>query len=89
MKQLTNEKITKSSENLFDFVNYAIQLAKTLIDSGRECRVLTEVHNPAYEVLLEISEGVDSLESKETDVQREELIEPYQELVREAGLSAS
>lgn len=75
MKSLTNEEITKKSKNLFDLVNYAIELAKVMIDSGRKCRVATNIHNPAYEVLLEIAAGKDSLESMEGDLKRVDLIE--------------
>lgn len=76
MKNLTNEQITKESDNLFDLVNYAIELAKTLIHTGRECRVKTDVHNPAYEALLEIASGKDSLDPLESDIKRQDMIEP-------------
>ena len=59
---LTIEPLGEKFESNFELVNYAIELAKNIVVSGRECRVSTKVQNPAYWVLLEIESGKDVLE---------------------------
>jgi hypothetical protein len=61
-QSLTIEMLGNKFDSHFELVNYAIQLTKNLVESGRECRVPTRVQNPAYWVLLEISSGKDQLE---------------------------
>lgn len=56
---LTIEKLGKKFDSHFELVNYAIDLAKNLVSTGRNCRVSTTVQNPAFWVLLEIAEGKD------------------------------
>ncbi|MFT5319706.1 MAG: hypothetical protein ACI8RA_002988, partial [Chlamydiales bacterium] len=69
---LTIELLGKKFDSHFELVNYAIQLAKNIIVSGRECRVPTKVQNPAYWVLLEIASGKDKLEDIITETEEEE-----------------
>ncbi len=58
---LTTQKLSEKFSSNFELVNYAIKLAKGVIDSGRECIVPTDVQNPAFWVLLEILNDKDKL----------------------------
>lgn len=64
---LTNEQLGKRFTNSFELVNHAIELGKVMIQSGRYCRVPTNVQNTAYQLLLEVMEGKDSLETTEAE----------------------
>jgi DNA-directed RNA polymerase subunit omega len=56
---VTNEKLAKRFNNMFELVNYSIRIAEELLKSGRELRVGTDNQNTMYQVLLEISSGKD------------------------------
>jgi hypothetical protein len=58
----TNEKLRKKFKSNFDLVNYAINLAKNMIDSGRKPRVEAPDKNRALLVLQEIREGKDQFD---------------------------
>lgn len=68
---LTHEKVGKKFNSSFELVNYAIKLAKNMIQTGRGCRVDTPIQNRAYQVLLEIAENKDQFlevySSKDTE----------------------
>lgn len=69
---LTIELLGKKFDSHFELVNYAIELAKNMVVSGRECRVPTKVQNPAYWVLLEIASGKDQLDDIIVEDEQEE-----------------
>jgi len=52
--QLTNEKIAKKFNSLFELVNYAIKLAENMIHTGRDTRVKIDSQNRSLQVLSEI-----------------------------------
>lgn len=56
---LTTEHLKKQFGSSFELVNYAINQAKDMIKSDRPCRVSTQIHNRAYQILLEIGEHKD------------------------------
>ncbi len=58
----TNENLSKKFKSNFDLVNYAIQLAENMIESGRDARVKSEVQNRAMLILEEINEGKDQFD---------------------------
>lgn len=62
---LTNEKIKKRFDNQFDLVNYAIGIAKDMINAGRAPRIKTQTENPALLVLEEILAGKDLIQDKD------------------------
>lgn len=66
---LTNERLTKRFNSLFELVNYSIRCAEELIKTGREPRVKTEIQNPMHRILLEI------LNEKDEPVSIEQLLE--------------
>lgn len=59
---LTTEPLSGKFNSSFKLVNYAIDLAKNMIQTGRDCRVGTSIKNPAFWVLLEISTGKDTFD---------------------------
>ena len=69
---LTIEPLGKKFDSHFELVNYAIELAKNMVMSGRECRVNTDVQNPAHWVLLEIDAGKDELDDIAGEGEQEE-----------------
>ncbi|MDR3625162.1 MAG: hypothetical protein P4L16_08525 [Chlamydiales bacterium] len=69
---LTNEHIKLNFKSSFDLVNYAIKLAKDMIQTDRGCRVATPIQNRAYQVLLEIYEKKDFLTNYEDEDDDEE-----------------
>jgi hypothetical protein len=56
---LTSEHLKKQFGSSFELVNYAIAQAKDMIKSDRPCRISTQIHNRAYQILLEIGENKD------------------------------
>jgi DNA-directed RNA polymerase subunit omega len=64
---LTSEKVCKKFLSQFDLVNYAIGLAANMISSGRECRVKTDSHSRAIQILNEILNGKDFLDDLMAD----------------------
>jgi hypothetical protein len=58
-RTLTNQHLSTKFTNSFELVNYAIRLAKNMIQSERPCRIPTPVQNRAFQILLEIAEGKD------------------------------
>jgi len=79
-KYLTNEVLSNKYGNSFELVNHAIAVADQMLKSDRRCRVPTQVKNRAYQVLLEVVEGRDSLESSPDDLPEHEPIEPSTEV---------
>jgi hypothetical protein len=59
---LTNEKLRNRFPNLFELVDYAIDLVDNMVQSGRGPRVRINNENPAVIVLEEISEGKDVID---------------------------
>lgn len=57
MDNLTNEKLVKKFDNLFDLVNYAISCAEQRVRSGKEPGLYADIQNTATLVLQDISEG--------------------------------
>lgn len=51
---LTTEQMSKRFKSPFDLVNYAIELARNAVATGRAARVTTDVQNLAQLILLEI-----------------------------------
>jgi hypothetical protein len=66
---LTNEQLGKRFTNSFELVNHAIELGKIMIRSGRPCRVPTPVQNTAYQLLLEVVAGKDSLDTTQAEAE--------------------
>lgn len=60
---LTSEKVCKKFQSQFDLVNYAIGLAANMIMTGRDCRVKTDSHSRAMQVLNEILNDKDYLDT--------------------------
>jgi len=59
---MTNEALMSDRFcSQFDLVNYAIGVAQDMVKSGRPARVQTEIQNPAYQTLQEITQGKDLL----------------------------
>ncbi|MDF2549962.1 MAG: hypothetical protein K0S07_1029 [Chlamydiales bacterium] len=52
---LTNEILTKRFKSAFELVSYAIKLAQTMVEAGKEPRVRTDCKNLAFQVLAEIA----------------------------------
>ncbi len=70
LKFLTNERLSKRFDSPFTLVNYAIDLAKNYIDSGRPPRLNLSIDNPAYLILQEIQEGLDKFVTVQTETDR-------------------
>jgi len=69
--QLTNEKLAKKFNSLFDLVAHAIRRGRFLVKTGQESKIRSSIKNPAFLTLREIEEGkdigvllVDSLEDE-------------------------
>lgn len=58
----TNEEISKKFKSSFDLVNYAIKLAKNMIETGRDSRVKMDTQNKATLILEEITQGKDQFD---------------------------
>ncbi len=59
---ITSEKVRKRFKSQFEMVNYAIKLAANMISTGRDCRVKTESHSRAIQVLNEILNNKDQFD---------------------------
>lgn len=59
---VTRENLLARFPNPFRMVNYAIELAKDMVATGRAPRVKVPVQNVAYVILEEIATGQDKLE---------------------------
>jgi hypothetical protein len=59
---LTNEKLSRRFKSQFELVNYAIKLAENMIKTGRDPRIKTDIKNRAYQILQEITAGVDYID---------------------------
>lgn len=68
---LTNEELSKQHPNPFELINTAIERAHHMLDRDRHCMVPTMVQNRAYQVLLEMREGIDAI-AEYVEVAREE-----------------
>ncbi len=81
--RFTNEELARKFKSNFDAVNYAIQLATNMIQSGRDARIKSDMQNRAILVLEEILQGVDRFDnvsevdslSKERRREQEELLD--------------
>lgn len=75
---LTNEELCKQYANPFELINTAIERAYHMLDKDRHCMVPTMVQNRAYQVLLEMREGIDPIatyvEEKREEYPREKMI---------------
>lgn len=76
---ITSETVRKRFRSQFDMVNYAIKLAANMISSGRDCRVKTESHSRAIQVLNEILNNKDQFD--------EILTTPPEEVVNHAEVN--
>jgi len=66
---LTNESLSKRMPSSYELVNYAIRLAKNMVEVEREPRVSTPgIINSAYLILEEIRHGKDSFEEPQPKV---------------------
>lgn len=60
---LTNESLRKKMPSSYELVNYAIRLAKNMVEVERQAKVPTPgIINSAYLILEEISHGKDVFE---------------------------
>ena len=60
--RLTNQNLSDKYPNSFELVNYAIALAKNMIEVERECVVPVDgIINSSYQILEEISQGEDRM----------------------------
>jgi hypothetical protein len=60
--QLTNQNLSDKYPNSFELVNYAIALAKNMIEVERECVVPVDgIINSSYQILEEICQGEDRM----------------------------
>lgn len=72
--RLTNEPLRKKTTSSYELVNYAIRLAKNMIEVEREARVSVDgVINPAYLILEEIIQGKDAFEVPQPKVEAQPL----------------
>jgi hypothetical protein len=72
---LTTEQMSKRFKSPFDLVNYAIELAKNAVATGRAARVTTDVQNLAQTILLEILNYQDTFdEAYESDEEEDEVV---------------
>lgn len=82
---LTTEQMAKRFKSPFDLVNYAIELAKNAIATGRAMQITTDVQNLAQLILLEILNYQDTFDSAfdDEDEDDEEFIEATEEIVEQ------
>lgn len=64
---ITNEELLKKFTNQFELVNYAIRLTESMMRSGRDPHVETDLQNRAFQVLEEIASGADRVEDLEME----------------------
>ena len=61
--RLTNEPLRKKEQSSYELVNYAIRLAKNMLEVERESHISAPgIINPAYLILEEIIQGKDAFE---------------------------
>jgi hypothetical protein len=80
---LTIEQLNREFKSNFELVNYAISIAKSIVTTGRDSRVPTDVKNPAYWALLEIEKGRDVLQDVESTEEEGEEKEEKEEKAEE------
>lgn len=77
---LTNESLSKRMPSSYELVNYAIRLAKNMVEVERDARVSTPgIINSAYLILEEISHGKDAFEEPQPKVAPQPLFEETSE----------
>lgn len=64
----TCETLKVKYTNLFDLVNYSIEVAKNIIETERDPKVKSSIKNPSYNALEEIANNVDVIEPKKEKV---------------------
>ena len=63
---LTNQSLSDKYPNSFELVNYAISLAKNMVDVERDCVVPVDgIINNAYQILEEIAQGQDRMHERQ------------------------
>jgi len=76
--RLTNEPLRKKTTSSYELVNYAIRLAKNMIEVEREARVSAPgIINTSYLILEEIIQSKDAFEEPRPKL--EELPQPKEE----------
>ena len=87
-EKLTTELLKKrfSDRGAFDLVNYAIDVARNMVLTGRETTVSTDVMNQAYQVLEEIASNREHFaEMPEPEDELPELKAPTKESIAQAA----
>lgn len=75
-RHLTSERLRKRFTSQFDLVNYAIEIARNVVSTGRDINVKTDVQSPAYNILEEIAVNKEVFAEKKKEEQMTELSGP-------------
>lgn len=86
---LTTEQMAKRFKSPFDLVNYAIELAKNAIATGRAMQVTDDVQNLAQQILLEILNYQDTFDDAFDDDEEEDLVEAPEEIIEQVKVKVS